>query len=84
MEAEDLSVNERSQGQEVEQVGEVFPDGCVTVLAEALVVEPVYLGDLTGFVVTAQDSYSLAVSNLSTKEHVQRKPYRLRGRPFRE
>jgi len=55
VEAEDLVFDEGGQRKEVEKVGEVFPDICVTILAQALVVEAVYLGDLAGFMVAAED-----------------------------
>lgn len=64
VEAEDLAIHQRGEGQEVEQVREMLPHGRVAVLAQAFVVEPVYLGDLTGLMVTAQNCYSLAVSDL--------------------
>lgn len=53
VEAEDLVVDEGSEGKEVEEVGEVLPHVRVAVLAQALVVEAVDLGDLAGLVVTA-------------------------------
>lgn len=64
VQAEDLAVDESRQRQEVKQIGEVLPYGRVAVFAEALVVEAVHLGDLAGFVVAAEDCYSLAVPNL--------------------
>lgn len=64
VQAEDLPVHQRGQGQKVEQVGEMLPYRRVAVFTKALVVEPVYLGDLPGLVVTAEDCYSLPVSNL--------------------
>ena len=64
VQAEDLAVNQSSQGQEVEQVGEVLPYGGVAIFAEAFVVESVYLSDLSRLVVSTENCYSLAVSNL--------------------
>lgn len=64
VEAEDLAVHQSSQGQEIEQVGEVLPYGRVAVLAKTFVIEAVYLGDLPRLVVAAEDCYSLAVPNL--------------------
>lgn len=55
VQAEDLVLNQCSEGQEIEQVGEELPDVGVAVFAEALVVEAVDLGDLAGFVVAAED-----------------------------
>lgn len=48
----------------------MFPYGGVSILAEALVVEAVHLGDLSRFVVAAQDGYSLTVSHLTTKTQI--------------
>lgn len=64
VQAEYLPVHQRGQRQEIEQIREVFPHGRVAVLAQAFVVEAVYLSDLTGLVVSSQDGYSLAVSDL--------------------
>lgn len=64
VQAEDLAIDQRSQGQEVKQVGEVLPYRGIAVFTEAFVVEAVYLSNLSGLVVTAKDCYSLAVSNL--------------------
>lgn len=68
MQAEDLTVNQRGEGQEVEQVGEVLPYGRVAVFTEAFVVETVHLSDLPRLVVSTEDCYSLAVSNLKCDE----------------
>lgn len=63
MQTKDLVVDEGGEGEVVEQIGEVLPNVCVTVLSEALVVEAVYLGDLAGLVVTTQDGDSLGIPN---------------------
>lgn len=64
VEAEDLVVDESGEGEVVEEVGEVLPHVGVAVLAEALVVEAVYLGDLARLVVPAEDGDALGVTNL--------------------
>jgi len=66
--AEDLVVNESGKREVVEEVGEVLPYVCVTVLAEALIVEAVDLGDLTGLVVSSENSDTLWVANLEGDE----------------
>lgn len=68
MQAEDLVVNEGGEGEIVEEVGEGFPDVGVTVLAQALVVEAVDLGDLARLVVAPQDGNALGVSDLEGDE----------------
>ena len=66
--AEDLVVDESGKGEEVEEVGEVFPDVCVAVLSQALVVEAVDLGDLAGFVIASEDGDALGVADLKSDE----------------
>lgn len=73
--AENLVVDEGGQRQVVEEVGEVFPDVSVAVLAQTLVVEAVDLGDLTRLVVAAKNSDALGVSDLESDE----KRHRLDG-----
>ena len=65
VQTEDLVFNESSEGEVVEKVGEIFPDVGVSIFAEALVVEAVDLRDLTGFVVTSDQRYSVRISALA-------------------
>ena len=66
MKAEDLVVNERGEGEVVEEVGEVFPDVCVSVLPKALIVETVDLGDLARFVVASEDCNTLGIADFES------------------
>ena len=66
--AEDLVVDKGGEGQVVEEVGEVFPDVGVAVLAEALVVETVHLRDLAGFVVASKDGDALWIADFESDE----------------
>ena len=68
MEAEDLVVDEGSEGEVIEEVGEILPDVGVAVLAEAFVVEAVDLGDLAGFVVAAEDGDARWVADFEGDE----------------
>lgn len=68
MEAENLVVDEGGQREVIEQVGEVLPHVCIAVFAQALVVEAIYLCDLTRFVVTTKDCNSAWVSDLQRNE----------------
>ena len=68
VQAEDLVVDERGQGQVVEEVGEEFPHVGVAVFAQTFVVEAVDLGDLAGFVVAAEDGDALGVSDFERNE----------------
>lgn len=68
VETEDLVLNESSEGEVVKEVGEVFPHVGVAVFAQALVVEAVHLGDLAGFVVSAEDGNTLRVADLQADQ----------------
>ena len=67
-----LVVDEGREGQEVEQVGEVLPDVGVAVLAQALVVEAVHLGDLARLVVAADERHAVRVPDLEGEEEEER------------
>lgn len=68
MKAEYLVVDECSERKIVEEVGEVFPDICVSVLSETLIVEAIDLGDLAGFVVASEDGDALRVADFERDE----------------
>lgn len=53
MQAEELTFDDGSQRQVVEQLGQALPDIGVAVLATALVIEAVNLRDLSGLVVAS-------------------------------
>lgn len=53
MEAEDLIFDEGGEREEIEEIGEVFPNIGVAILAQTLVVEAVDLRNLARFVVAA-------------------------------
>ena len=68
MEAEDLVVDERGEREVVEQIGEVFPDVCIAVFSEALIVETIDLRDLAGLVVSSEDGDALGVADFESDE----------------
>ena len=68
VQAEDLVLDERSQGKVVEQVCKVLPDIRVSVFAQAFVVEAIDLCDLARFVVAAQDGDPVAIAHLERHE----------------
>lgn len=72
METEDLVVNESGEREVIEEVGEVFPNVRVTVFAQAFIVEAVDLGNLTGFVVSSEDGYTLWVADLESDKESHR------------
>jgi len=68
VQTKDLVIDERRQGQVVKEIREEFPHVCVAVLAQALIVEAVYLRDLTALVVAAEDGDAAWVANLEGDE----------------
>lgn len=72
MQTEYLVVDQRCQGQVVEEIGEKLPYVGIAILAEAFVVETVYLGDLTRFMITSKNGDPLRVSNLECNEESDR------------
>ena len=64
MKAEDLVVDESSEREVVEEVGEVFPHICIPILPQTLIVEAVDLRDLSRFVIAAEDRDAGGVSDL--------------------
>lgn len=62
MHAEDLIVDDYTQGEKVKHVGEVVPHVGVAVFPRALRVETVGLGDTARFVVTTNEMNALGVS----------------------
>jgi hypothetical protein len=68
VEAEDLVVDEGGEGEVVEEIGEVLPYIGVAIFAETLIIEPVDLCDLAGFVVATEDGDTLRISNFEGYE----------------
>jgi len=62
--AQDLLLDESRQGKVVKEVSEVLPDVGSSILAKALVIEPIHLGDLSTFVISSEDGEALLVSHL--------------------
>lgn len=67
-ENKDLSFDDSSHGEIVEQVGEELPNIGVSIFSAALVVEAVDLCDLSAFVVAPEDGESVWVSHLEGEE----------------
>ena len=68
METEDLIFDDSSQGQIIEELCELFPDVRVPVFPQALIVETIYLGDLSTLVVSSEYSESVLVANLQSNK----------------
>jgi hypothetical protein len=63
VEAEDLVVDKGGEGEVVEEIREVLPYVRVAIFAETLIIEPIDLCDLAGFVVATEDGDALRVSD---------------------
>ena len=59
-----LFVNQRRQGEVIEQVCEVFPHVGIAILPQALVIEAVHLSDLSALVVPPQYCDAFLVPHL--------------------
>jgi hypothetical protein len=68
VDAKDLVVNDAGEREVVEHVGEVVPDSSVAVLAAALGVETVGLGNSSRLVVAADKVDAMGVAKLETDE----------------
>lgn len=64
VQAENLVVDECSEGEIVEEVGEVFPDISIAVFSQTFVVKAIDLGNLSTLVVPSKDGDSGRVSDL--------------------
>ena len=72
MKAENLVLDKSGEGEIVEEVGEVFPNISVAVFAQALVVKPVDLCDLAGFMISSENGDTLGVTDLKTDKESDR------------
>ena len=66
VEAEDLVVDQGSEGEVVEEIGEVLPYVGVAIFSEAFIIEPIDLCYLAGFVVATEDGDALRVSDFQS------------------
>eukprot|EP00211_Chloroparvula_japonica_P017738 CAMPEP_0119131886 /NCGR_PEP_ID=MMETSP1310-20130426/10845_1 /TAXON_ID=464262 /ORGANISM="Genus nov. species nov., Strain RCC2339" /LENGTH=298 /DNA_ID=CAMNT_0007122483 /DNA_START=176 /DNA_END=1070 /DNA_ORIENTATION=- len=68
--AEELALDERRQGQEVEQVRDHLPHVGAAVLPQALIVKAVHLRDLPRLVVSPDDRHPVWVPHLEGEHHL--------------
>lgn len=59
METEDGVLNHSSQWEVVEQLSELFPHVGISVLAQAFIIESIYLSDLSAFVISSENGDSV-------------------------
>jgi len=71
VDAEDLSFDDSSSAEEVEDFGAVLPGVGVSVLAHALVVVTVDLGDLSGLMVTSEKGDVTGVPHLQAHQKLE-------------
>ena len=63
VQTKDTIVNQRGEGEIIEEVRKEFPHIGRPVFADAFVVEAIYLRDLTRFVIAPEDVHTLGVSD---------------------
>lgn len=68
VDAEDLVVDDAGEGEVVEHVGEVMPDGGVAVLATTFGIEAVGLSDSSGLVVAADEMNAMGIAKFETDQ----------------
>jgi len=68
MEAENLVFNYGGKWQVIEKLCELFPDVCVTVLPQALIIETIYLCNLSTFVISSEDGQSIFEADLQSNK----------------
>ena len=68
MQAKELAFHGRSQGEEIKHVCKGLPDRAGSVLAQALIVKAIDLGNLPALVVAAQQCNSTGVPDLERQQ----------------
>lgn len=68
VQTEYLVVDESGKGKIVKEIREEFPHISITILAQALVVETVYLCDLSRLVISSKNGDAVGVSNLESNQ----------------
>jgi hypothetical protein len=63
VEAENLSLNQRSKGKIVEEIRKIFPHIGGPILSQTFIIKAVHLGDLTAFVISSENRNSMSVAN---------------------
>jgi len=64
VEAENLILDHSCQGQVIKEFCELFPDVCVAVLSQALIIKSIHLCDLSALVVASENSESVLEADL--------------------
>jgi hypothetical protein len=61
MDAKDLPLDDCSQRKVIKRIVEIMPNIVIAILFCYFVVEAVYIGNVTGFMVTPHENYSLRI-----------------------
>lgn len=72
MNAENLVVNDSGKRNVVENLSAVLPDTNRAVLSQALVIEPVYLGDLSRLVIAANERDAVGIADFECEQEQER------------
>lgn len=68
MKTEDLILNNRGNRKGIKEICKVLPDVGISILSKALIVKPIYLSDLSGLMVSSEDSNSFLKSDFKGNE----------------
>lgn len=68
METEYLVFNESSKGKVIEEIRKIFPNIGVAIFTQTLIIESIYLRDLSGLVVSSENRYALRVADLQAHQ----------------
>lgn len=58
-----LIFNQSCQRQKVKQIGKHFPNICIAIFSQTLVIKTIHLSDLTRFMITAKNGNAILISN---------------------
>ena len=63
MHAQNFLLDQCSKWQKIEQICKIFPYVCITIFSHALIIETINLRDLSSFVISSQNCYSISPSD---------------------
>ena len=63
MHAQNFLLDQSCKWQKIEQICKIFPYVSITIFSHALIVETINLRDLSSFVISSQDCYSISPSD---------------------
>lgn len=72
MEAENLILDDSSERQVIEELGELLPNVCVAILSQTFIIETIHLCDLSALVIASEDGDSILITHLKGDEKSHR------------